>query len=205
MIIAVTWHIDGIIGSQVQGDAEELSRLGREVVILYPWHDDVGFVRQNILYQPVAITIKDNMNIVTSIISALGDFARVLSRIIHELYDPRQVKLVLSYEWTGALLGFLAKKYLKKPMITSINSVESMRTSEKSLLSLSIRGLEMRYLHCSDLVVARTEEAFVRVLDEYRVPSDRVRLSLSSMHMVSIVEEVLEDREGVNAKLGVST
>lgn len=205
MIIAVTWHINGVVGSQVQEDAEELSKRGHEIMILYPWHDDVGFTRQKIHYQPVAITIKENMNIVTSVISALGDFARVLSRIIHELYDPGQVKLILSYEWTGALLGFLAKNYLKKPMVTSINSVESMRTSEKSLLSLSVRGLEMHYLHCSDLVVARTEEAFARVLDEYRVPSDRIRLSLSSTHMASIVEGVLEDREGANAKLGVST
>lgn len=192
MILAFTWHINGVVGSQVREDAEELSKRDREVVILYPWHDDIGFRRQNILYQPVAITIKDNINIVTSVISALGDFARALSKIVHELYDPYQVELILSYEWTGALLGFLAKKYSKKPMITSINSVESMRTSEKSLLSLSVRGLEMHYLHCSDLVVARDEKTFVRVLDEYRIPSDRVKLSLSSKHIASIVEEVLK-------------
>lgn len=205
MILVVTWHINGVVGSQVQEDAEELSRRGYEVVILYPWHNDVNFVRRNVLYQPVAITIKDNTNIVTSVISALGDFARVLSKVIYDLYDLHKVKLVLSYEWTGALLGFLAKNYLKKPMITSINSVESMRTSEKSLLSLSVRGLEMRYLHCSDLVVARNEEVFVRVLDEYRIPSDRIRLSTSSELMASMVEEVLKSLEGADAKLGVPT
>lgn len=181
------------MGSQVREDAEELARRGYEVVILYPWHNDIGFRTQNILYQPVAITIRDNTNIVTSVISALGDFARVISMTIHELYDPNQIDLVLSYEWTGALLGFFAKEYLKRPMVASINSVESMRTSEKGLLSLSVRGLEMRFLHCSDLVVARTEETLIRLLNEYRIPSDRVRLSPNSAHMASQMEEVLKN------------
>lgn len=198
LILTFTWHINGIIGSQAQGDAEELARRGYEVIILHPWHHDISSRRNSIIYQPVAITIKDNTNIVTSVISALGDFARVLSRLIHELYDPRQVELILSYEWTGALLGFFAKEYLKRPMITSINSVESMRTTEKNLLNLSVRGLEMRLLHSSDLVAARTEESLVRVLNEYRIPSDKVRFSPSPANMVSIIEEVLRAREGAN-------
>ncbi|MEM0241389.1 MAG: glycosyltransferase [Candidatus Nezhaarchaeales archaeon] len=198
MILVFTWHINGVVGSQVQEDAEEIAKRGYEVIVLHPWHHDIGSKRRNVFYQSVAITIKDNTNIVTSVISALGDFARVLSRLIHELYDPNQVKLILSYEWSGALLGFFAKEYLKRPMITSVNSVESMRTSEKSLLSLSVRGLEMRFLHASDLIVARTEEAIVRVLNEYRIPSDRVRLSLSPAHTASIVEEVLRAFESTD-------
>lgn len=203
MILTFTWHINGVIGSQVQGDVEELSRRGHEIVVLYPWHSDVGYMRQNVMYQPVAITIKENVNIVTSVISALGDFARVLSKIIHELYYLHRIKLILTYEWTGTLLGFLAKNYLKRPMITSINSVESMRTGEKSLLSLSVRGLEMRYLHGSDLIAARNKEVFVKILEEYRVPSDRVRLTPSPALMASVVEEVLRNLEGTDVELGV--
>ncbi|MEM0233059.1 MAG: glycosyltransferase family 4 protein [Candidatus Nezhaarchaeales archaeon] len=198
LILVFTWHINGVVGSQVQEDAEEIAKRGYEVIVLYPWHHDIGSKRRNVLYQPVAISIKDNTNIVTSVISALGDFARVLSRLIHELYDPNQVKLIISYEWSGALLGFFAKEYLKRPMITSVNSVESMRTGEKSLLSLSVRGLEMRFLHASDLIVARTEEAIVRILNEYRIPSDRVRLSSSPARMAFIVEEVLRTFESAN-------
>ncbi len=191
-MLAVTWHIDGVIGSLVREDSEELASRGYDVVVLHPWHDDVSFKEDGITYRHVAITIKNNTNIVTSVISALGDFARAMSELFHERYDPSQVELVISYEWTGALLGSLAKRLLRKPLIASIHSVESMRTGERSLLSLSVHGLEMRFLHFSDLVVARSEEAYMRVLAEYRVPSDRAKIALSSRDMASIVMEVLE-------------
>jgi hypothetical protein len=192
LILAVTWHIDGVVGSLVQGDSRELANRGYDVVVLHPWHDDASVRADNIMYRHVAITIKNNLNIVTSVMSALGDFARAMSDVFHERYDPSQVELIISYEWTGSLLGFLAKKFLGKPMITSIQSVESMRTREKSLLSLSIRSLEARLLHSSDLVIARSEETFTRALAEYRVPSDRARMALTSRDMTSIVREVLE-------------
>jgi len=192
LILAVTWHVDGVIGSQVREDSRELANRGYEVVVLHPWHNDESVREGSITYRHVAITIKSNVNIVTSVISALGDFARAMSELFHERYDPSQVGLIISYEWTGSLLGSLAKRFLGRPLITSIYSVESMRTSEKSLLSLSIRGLETCFLHYSDLVVARSEEAYARVLAEYRVPSDRVRMALSSRDMASLVMEVLE-------------
>jgi len=192
LILAFTWHIDGAIGSQVREDSKELADRGYDVVVLHPWHDDASIRDGGVTYRHVAITIKNNVNIVTSVISALGDFARAMSELFHELYDPSQVGLIISYEWTGSLLGSLAKRFLGRPLITSIHSVESMRTSEKSLLSLSIRGLEMCSLHFSDLVVARSEEAYARALAEYRVPGDRARVALTSRDMVSIVMEVLE-------------
>ncbi|MCC6042792.1 MAG: glycosyltransferase family 4 protein [Candidatus Verstraetearchaeota archaeon] len=192
MILAVTWHIDGVIGSLVREDSRELANRGYDVVVLHPWHDDASVREGGVTYRHVAITIKSNVNIVTSVISALGDFARAMSELFHERYDPSRVRLIISYEWTGSLLGSLAKKFLERPLMTSVHSVESMRTSEKSLLSLSIRGLEMRFLHYSDLVVARSKEAYARVLAEYRVPSDRAKVALSPKDMASIVMEVLE-------------
>jgi hypothetical protein len=192
LILAVTWHIDNATGLLVREDSRELANRGYDVVVLHPWHDDASIREYGVTYRHVAITIKNNVNIATSVISALGDFARAMSELFHERYDPSQVRLIISYEWTGSLLGSLAKKFLGRPLITSIYSVESMRTSEKSLLSLSIRGLEMRFLHYSDLIVARSREAYARVLAEYRVPSDKAKTALSSKDMASIVMEVLE-------------
>lgn len=192
MILAVTWHIDGTIGSLVREDSKELANRGYDVAVLHPWHDDVSVREGGVMYRHVAITIKDNINIVTSVMAALGDFARAMSELFHERYDPSHVKLIISYEWTGSLLGSLAKKFLGRPLITSIYSVESMRSNEKSLLSLNIHGLEMRFLHYSDLIVARSGEAYARVLAEYRVPNDKAKMALSSRDMASIVMEVLE-------------
>lgn len=191
MILAATWHIDDVVGSLVKEDAIELVRRGQEVIVLYPWHSDEGFKSNGIIYQPVAITMKNNTNIVTSVLSALADFSRVFSTIIHEVYDPCKVKLILSYEWSGAVLGYFMKKFIGKPMVTSVHSVEDMRTSEKSLLSLSVRGLEIQSLYRSDLVIARTNEAFLRILRNYRLPDDRVKIAASSKDISIIVEEFL--------------
>lgn len=191
MILAVTWHIDGIIGLLVREDARELVNRGYEVAIFYPWNSDEIFRNDGIMYHPVAITIKNNTNIVTSVLSAMGDFSRAFSSIIHGPCEHPKIDLILSYEWTGTILGFLIKGYLRKPMISSVFSVESMRTSEMNLLSLSIRGLESQSLHRSDLVLARTNEAFLRVLREYKVPSNKVKVAASPKEVPTVVEEVL--------------
>ncbi|MEM4576458.1 MAG: glycosyltransferase [Candidatus Nezhaarchaeales archaeon] len=191
MILAVTWHIDGTIGLLVREDAQELVNRGYEVVILYPWHSDERFRSDGIVYHSVAITIKSNTNIVTSVLSAMGAFSRAFSSIIHESCEHPKIDLILSYEWTGTILGFLIKCYLKKPMVSSVFSVESMRASEMNLLSLSIRGLESQSLYRSDLVLARTNEAFLRLLREYKLPSNKVKVAASPKEVPTAVEEVL--------------
>ena len=200
LILMLTWSINNdLVGALVKGDAEELARRGIKTVVLYPSNVDHTFQVKGVTYCPVAITIRTNTNIVTNIVTALADFVRAISNLIHEAYDQRSFKAIYSYEWMGGLVGSFIKKYLNKPLITSICSIESMRSSEKSLLNLSIRGLEQRVLHQSDLVIARNITVIMRLLGEYEIPSDRTRLAMNAINAVDIIEEVIKADESINA------
>lgn len=188
LVLVFTWSVgDDLVGSLVKSETGELARRGLEVAVLYPSSADRELHLGGVSYYPVALTMRERMNVVASVLTALPDFARVVSKLVHELLDPRAIVAIYSYEWSGGLLGCLMKSYLRRPLITSLCSVESMRSSEAGLLNLSIKGLELLALHHSDLVIARSREVAARVVSEYRVPSDRVRVAEDVEGAVSIV------------------
>lgn len=192
LVLILTWSIGSdLVGELVRREAEELGRRGLGAVVLHPSSEDREWRLGRAAYYSVALTIRERLNVVTSAITAVPDFARVASKLIHEVLDPRAIAVIYSHEWMGGLLGSFVKRYLRRPMVTSVCSVESMRSSEAGLLNLSIRGLELLALHHSDLIVARSREVAARVVSEYRVPSDRVRVAASVREAVDAVEEVV--------------
>ncbi|MEM4699913.1 MAG: glycosyltransferase family 4 protein [Candidatus Nezhaarchaeales archaeon] len=187
-MLVLTWSVgDDLVGSLVRREAEGLARRGFRVAVLHPSSAEGELHLGGVSYYSVALTVRERMNVVTSVLTALPDFARVASRLIHEALDPREIAALYSHEWTGGLLGCLMKSCLRRPLVTSLCSVESMRSREAGLLNLSIRGLELLALHHSDLVIARSREVAARAMGEYKVPSDRVRIAEGAEEAVDIV------------------
>ncbi|MCX8205344.1 MAG: glycosyltransferase family 4 protein [Candidatus Nezhaarchaeota archaeon] len=200
LVLMLTWSVgDDLVGVLAKSEAEELARRGYRVVVLHPSDADREVQLGEVAFHSVALTMKTQTNIVTSVITALPDFARVVSGLVHEKYSPRDVAAIYSHEWIGGLLGSFIKSYLKRPLVTSMCSVESMRSSEAELLNLSIKGLELLALHHSDLIIARSSDVAVRILEEYKVPGDRVKVATDTTSAVDLVEEGAAINESADA------
>ena len=177
----ISWSREGGPDGDPAADASALPR----AVHLYPWSSDGPL--EGIRY-PVAVTVKANTSLVSAVIASIGDFARAISRLMEEEVDPCDVRAIVGYGWAGSVLGAAIKAWLGVPLVSSLGD---SAPSGPDLESAAIRGLEMRSAHSSDLVVARSRPALLRVRYAHQVPADRTALAADPAAMASAISRFL--------------
>ncbi|MGC8969531.1 MAG: hypothetical protein ACP5LG_02930 [Conexivisphaera sp.] len=182
-VLMISW----VPGGGPDGDpaADAASLRSAAALHLYAWGSDGPLEGRR---YPVAITIKTNTSLVSAVIASMGDFARAISRLLDSEVDPCDVSAVVGYGWAGATLGSVIKEWLGAPLISSLGD---SAPSGSDLQSAAIRNLEMRSAHGSDLVVARTRSALLRVRYLHQVPADRTALAETPAEMASLLERQL--------------
>ncbi|BBE41786.1 hypothetical protein [Conexivisphaera calida] len=178
-VIMISWARGGGPDGDPAADAAALG--GTSALHLYPWSSDGPL---DGMHYPVAITVKTNTSMISAVIASLGDFARAISGTMERELDPCDVRAVIGYGWAGSALGSAVKDWLGIPLISSLGDSSP---SGSDLESIAIRNLEMRSAHSSDVVVARTRSALLRVRYSHQVPADRTALAASPIEMSAIV------------------
>jgi hypothetical protein len=177
-LIMISWEPAGPDGDP----AADAAPLGPGAAVhLHAWGSDGPL--QGIRY-PVAITVKANTSMVSAVLASMGDFARAISGLMDGALDPCEISAVVGYGWAGSTLGSVVKRWLGVPLISSVGDSSP---AGADLQSAAIRGLEMRSVHGSDLVVARSRPALMRVRYEHGVPLDRTLLAESPEEMASVL------------------
>ncbi len=173
-------------GGSADGDpSSDAAALGGAAIHLYPWNAD-GPLEDG--RYPVAVTIKENTSMVSAVISSIGDFARAISSLMEGPVDPCDLRAIVGYGWAGSTIGSAVKAWLGIPLISSLGD---SAPAGQDLHSLSIRALEMRSAHASDLVLARTHGALARARYSYALPADRVQLASSPKEFAAALSRYL--------------
>lgn len=202
-VLHLSWEyppkIQGELAFRVKELVKELSRLGLAVTVVYPSLAEAEYVEEGVRVLAAAVSVKSNIHFLTEVFSSTVDLLRVASK---HIYECGGVDLIHSHEWSASIAGLLLKELLRKPLIISAYTTETIRGGG-SLISHSIKELEKKCFKEASALITHSRKTLNELVNEYGVEEELIELieykevNLVAKEVSKVYEVVLS--EGFNA------
>ena len=163
-VLILTWDYgETPLGRKALRDAEKLVERGHLVCIVHMAILDYEKTDGNPVVYGVAQSVKDHVNEITSAVSALGDWARGVSRA---MYEWGGFDAVHAYGWRAGLPAVMAKMAFGGTVMLTLDEVRDLEDP--------VGGFERYVVRNSDVVLVPSREVKEALVKEYGVNRRRV-------------------------------
>ncbi len=163
-ILVLTWDYgETPLGKKALRDVDKLVERGHQVCVVHMAVLDYEKTGSNPTVYGVAQSVKEHVNEVTSAISALGDWARGISKAVYEWggFDA-----VHAYGWRAGLPAVMAKMAFGGTVMLTLDGVKGVEDP--------VGGFERYAAKNSDVILVPSREAKRALVEEYGVNRRKV-------------------------------
>lgn len=180
-------HNSGGLGVACVQLCKTLAKKGADITFVVPYTAEHNFGFMDVVSAKIA-----NVSSITGIYDSLsyselnalsGNVFDIQNRYVHAIesvVSQRDFNIIHAHDWLTFRAGLRAKELSGKPLILHVHSIESDRAGGKSGNPL-VHEIEYMSMLLADKIVAVSELTKQKIVDEYKIPSDKIIVAHNSI------------------------